>query len=652
MLTSDQRQNFFRQKMIEWRADPVLFANEVMTADPDDWQIEGAYSVRDNPRTAIKSGQGVGKTAETSWILYWFLINFPRAKVIATAPTRRQLNDVLWSEAALWMSKAPLLQSMLDPTKTYIRMKGAEEIWFAAAVAAAKPENIQGNHADNMLFIIDEASGVDDPIFDAINGTLSGPNNKLLVLGNPTKASGRFYEAFTKDRALYYCITVDAEKSKRTNKENIAALKRKYGEDSNVVRVRVHGEFPTEEDDVFIPLSLAEQTVLNEFEDEPISRISFGVDVARFGDDETIIARKIGGPIDIPVVRKGQNLMQTVGDIVQLYRQTILEHPEYKGVILCVIDDTGLGGGVTDRLEEVKEELKLRRLVIVPVNFGSAPPQESEENYQNMSTYLWGVVRELMKSKEISIPNDDDTIGQFSVRKYSLNSKGKLVLESKEAMKKRGVSSPDRADAIALSCFTPKKVYNNFFDSADSIFITADEAKSKPIIQISIGIYIGNSVMGASMVATAITAGHQQAIVLMARNFPGEVETSTLGQQFYDLCAAIWEQYGKLNYVYCDDKEYFVYRCIKDTANLRNIPITVRAAADDDVNNRIRLTTRLMAQNRLFLTDSCEPLARAFSSAVWNEKKVQESRTDSVDTGILNAFEYTIEREGSRFISS
>ena len=134
-----------------------------------------------------------------------------------------------------------------------------------------------------MLFIVDEASGVADPIMEAILGTLSGANNKLLMCGNPTKTSGTFFDAFNSDRALYKCHTVSSADSPRTNKENIESLIRKYGRESNVVLVRVFGEFPKQEDDVFIMLSLVEHCCMLDLpEDSPIKRISFGVDVARF----------------------------------------------------------------------------------------------------------------------------------------------------------------------------------------------------------------------------------------------------------------------------------------------------------------------------------------------------------------------------------
>ena len=148
---------------------------------------------------------------------------------------------------------------------------------------------MQGFHEENMLFIVDEASGVAEPIMEAILGTLTGENNKLLLCGNPTKTSGTFYDSHTRDRALYKVHTVSSEDSKRTNKENIQSLIKKYGYDSNVVRVRVRGLFPKQEDDVFISIEAVEGRAKSKYEipdGKGMSYVMLGVDVARFGDDE------------------------------------------------------------------------------------------------------------------------------------------------------------------------------------------------------------------------------------------------------------------------------------------------------------------------------------------------------------------------------
>ena len=488
---------------------------------------------------------------------------------------------------------------------------------------------------------------------EAILATLSGKNNKLLMCANPTRTTGTFYDSHNRDRGLYKCHRVSSLDSTRTNKENIAAFIKKYGENSNVVKVRVYGDFPAQEDDVFIPLSLIEKTTLNEIDTTKINRISMGVDVARYGDDETIIATNVSGKIDVPVVRHGQSLMTTVGDIVRMYKQLIKDWPQYTGVITVNIDDTGLGGGVTDRLDEVKAEERLRRLEIVPVNFGQKPPQDgSEDHYQDISTYMWATVKAEMENAEISIPNDEELVAQFSVRKYSITSQGKIVLESKKDMKARGIKSPDRGDAVALSCYTQNKVYNSFIERTETVIIPTEAVKAMQIMQVNIGISIGSSVRGTSMVATAIIAGHKRAVVLASTRYDGEVETDALGKKFEEFSRKILSNYGHLDYAYVDAKEQFLYRCIRDAADQYRLPVIVRNAANDDVNNRIRLTTRLLTQNRLFLTEDCETLARAFATAVWTEKKTADSRSDTSDVGTLNAFEYTVEREATRFIQN
>ena len=209
------RRKFFQKKIPIYRKNPVLFAQEVLLFEPDDWQKQALMDLAESPKVAIKSGQGVGKTGMEAVALLWFLCCYPYPRIVATAPTKQQLHDVLWSEVSKWMSKSPLLSDILKWTKTYIYMVGNEKRWFAVARTATKPENMQGFHEDNMLFIVDEASGVADPIMEAILGTLSGANNKLLMCGNPTRTSGTFYDAFNVDRSIYRCHTVSSADSKR-----------------------------------------------------------------------------------------------------------------------------------------------------------------------------------------------------------------------------------------------------------------------------------------------------------------------------------------------------------------------------------------------------------------------------------------------------
>lgn len=476
----DWLDEFLDESIPLWKNDPVLFMREVLLFEPDDWQIDVAYDLRDYPRVSVKSGQGVGKTGVEAALLLWFLVVFPFPRIVATAPTKQQLHDVLWAEVDKWMSNSPLLSMLLKWTKTYVYMIGYEKRWFAVARTATKPENMQGFHEDNMLFIVDEASGVADPIMEAITGTLAGENNKLLLMGNPTKTSGTFYESHTVDRALYRCHTVNAENSKRTNKENIAAMKRKYGADSNVVRVRVYGEFPEQEDDVFIPISWLEASCQTEMSDitakalgkyrndagilQPadvrgVTHIQIGCDVARFGDDKTCIGFRVNEVVQLFKKYNGQDTSWTASNIAILYK-SLKQNFKYKEKIAVVVDDGGVGGGVVDQLKALKrtEPKVYEDMEIIPVNFGQPI---KHKYYADSTTFMMGVVKELIApfdesgnphKPEIVLPNDNDLVGQLSCRKYSFTSNSKQKVESKKDMKDRGLHSPDEADCVLLIC--------------------------------------------------------------------------------------------------------------------------------------------------------------------------------------------------------
>lgn len=186
------------------------------------------------------------------------------------------------------------------------------------------------------------------------------------------------------------------------------------------------------------------------------------IDVARFGDDETIIYRNYHGHCKIVRNRRGQDTMATVGDIVKEFKKIYREYSKYEGKVYVQIDDTGLGGGVTDRLKEVRKEQKLYKMQIIPINAAekietdTAAGKDAAEKYNNLTTAMWASMRDLLDNKQIVIEDDEQTIGQLSSRKYTMTSNGKLEIESKKEMKKRGLDSPDRADALALALYLGK----------------------------------------------------------------------------------------------------------------------------------------------------------------------------------------------------
>lgn len=456
----------FKKKIPEYRRSPELFAHEVCKFEPDKWQQAVFADIAGYPKVSVRSGQGVGKTGCEAVLCLWFLACFPYSRVVATAPTKQQLNDVLWAEVSKWQLKSPLLKAVLKWTKTKVSVIGYEERWFATARTATKPENMQGFHEENMLFIVDEASGVADPIMEAILGTLSGSNNKLLMCGNPTRTSGTFYDSHNCDRALYRCHKVSSRDSVRTNKENIAAMERKYGKDSNFIRVRVDGDFPKQEDDVFLSIELVEASVNTDFEYPEIPDIiHIGCDVARFGDDKTVIGYKINEKVDYYCKRNGQDTMKTADDIVACYGKLLRQYPKYKGDVYVKVDDGGVGGGVVDRLRQMKrsDPKRFKRIVIIPVKFGV---RIKHQYYDDTTTYMMAVVRNLLsphdedgkpKPVDLILPRDDDMIAQLSGRKYFMTDKSKIRVESKEAIKSRGGHSPDEADCILLCCLPIKQ---------------------------------------------------------------------------------------------------------------------------------------------------------------------------------------------------
>src|SRR5690606_8284809 len=297
-------------------------------------------------------------TATEVFAVLWFLFTRPNARVPCTAPGRPQLEDVLWPEIAKWLQNSKVAP-YFRWTKTKVYFVGFEETWFATMRTAAKPENMQGFHGDHMLWILDEASGLEDEITEVIEGSLTGgSDNKILMCGNPTQLSGLFHRAFHREADLWHGMKISCLDSPRVSKSYIEKMRR-FGEDSDIYRVRVLGEFPRGGMDTFLAYGDVQKATYRTVPEG--TPVEMGLDVARFGDDYTVYA-----------IRKGLKLLplESVGgwDTVRVAdkaAELIKEH----GVAKVKVDDTGVGGGVTDNLRRLKREGKIARHVeIVPVN--------------------------------------------------------------------------------------------------------------------------------------------------------------------------------------------------------------------------------------------------------------------------------------------
>lgn len=463
--------------------EPVYFVEDIIRAKPDQNQKMILKSLRDHPMTSVRSGHGIGKSTTEAWAILWWLITRPFPKIPCTAPTQHQLIDILWAEISKWLRNNPELKKEITWTKEKVYLNGYPEEWFAVARTATNPEALQGFHSQHLLFVIDEASGVKDETFEPVLGALSEENARLLMMGNPTKLTGFFFDSHNKNREQYSTIHVDGRNSKRVSKKFVKQIVDMFGEDSDVFRVRVAGVFPKSMPDSFIPRSLCEEAAeLSIPEILQPELITIGVDVARFGNDSSVIYPMLDRRKSKPYQSYAHNNTVELADQVEsVIDEYALQYCDirYSARISVRIDCDGLGVGVYDILytkqaeicQTVEEERQERfgndsrniptfELEILECHFGAAGGKIAEEEpiaYFNSTGLMWGAVRNALKEGILQIPDDEQLMKQLSNRRYKIEEDGTIRLERKEEMKKRGVSSPDIADALALAMYLPDR---------------------------------------------------------------------------------------------------------------------------------------------------------------------------------------------------
>lgn len=429
--------------------DPEFFQREVLGWDPWEKQVEIAKSVRDHKKTAVKSCHDSGKTADAARIGLWFLYSFQPSIVLTTAPTFRQVEELLWREirGAYNKSRIPLGGEMYRTPKLNL-----DDDWFALGLSTDDPEKFQGFHSVNILLIGDEAAGVPEDIFIAADTSLTTANARELLIGNPSSTSGRFYNAFHSKRDLYNCIHISAFTTPNFTEgkvvrpylitpEWVEEKRKEWGEDSPLYQIKVLGEFPEATVDTVIALAWLEAAAQRSL-DAGGEAPEIGYDVARFGDDMTSLAIR-QGPVLLHLESHSQrDTMWTAGRCIELRRQ-------WKAVSIKV-DDTGLGGGVTDRLKEQGEP-------VVPVNAGEKPLDP--ERYPDLRSELWFMMADRAREGRLDtsrIPEGQRSVleAQLTAPKYKLDSSGRRVVEKKSETKKRLGRSPDDADAVILA-FAP-----------------------------------------------------------------------------------------------------------------------------------------------------------------------------------------------------
>jgi len=434
--------NPFIQFITLYRNDPNLFVKEVLGVEPDEWQKDFLSAVASGERKiSIRSGHGVGKSTTASWAMLWFLLTRYPVKVVVTAPTSAQLYDALFAELKRWVKELPQpIQDLLDVKQERIELKAsATEAFISARTSRAEqPEALQGVHSDNVMLVADEASGVPEAVFEAAAGSMSGHNALTILLGNPVRSSGFFFDTHNRLKDEWWTKRVSCIDSARVSKEYVDDMKSRYGEESNAFRIRVLGEFPKSDDDTIIPMDLLESAKHRDtraYEDAPIV---WGLDVARFGSDSSVLCKRQSNVVHTLERWRNLDLMQLTGAVVAQYEAC--DHKNRPAEIL--VDSIGLGAGVVDRLRELK-------LPARGINVSESPAMGA--TYLNLRAELWHKAKAWLEKRDCKIPNNEDLIGELATVRYTFTSNGKIKIESKDDIRRRGLKSPDMADAFVLT---------------------------------------------------------------------------------------------------------------------------------------------------------------------------------------------------------
>lgn len=431
---------------------PLFFAREVLRVKLWSKQKAVLAALPRHRRVAVKSGNGLGKGFCAAVAVLWFLYSHDPAIVLSTAPTFRQVRHILWRQ----------IRRLYRPTAAVLGGKMLDTRWelaedrYALGLSADSADQFQGFHSPNMFIVVDEAEGVSDEIYEAIEAIMTSAETRLLLIGNPTTVAGAFRRAFYQERHLYHTVTISALDSPNvragkvvvpglTTGEWVQERQQIWGEDNPIYRARVLGEFPNQAEDTLIKLSDIEAATRQE---PPSIQSACGgqespdehehavlaVDVARFGSDRSVILRRRGCRVEDIQTFRGMDTMQLAGWVTVAIRDC---QPAQ-----VYIDEVGVGAGVVDRLREQGYPVR-------GINVARAARQG--DVFANLRAEGYWRLRDLFASGQILIPPDSQLMGELAALRYSYDSLGRVIMESKETMRSGGMPSPDKADALMLA---------------------------------------------------------------------------------------------------------------------------------------------------------------------------------------------------------
>ena len=434
---------------------PVEFARKALGASLYPKQEEMLWAVASQPRVSVAGANGTGKDFAAAIAAVWWLVHFPKSMVVITAPSFRQVNDIVFAEmrsalerkqvANPWGFKAfrkPHIVDLKDRDEHFAIGFTAPESVGGYGMSLGK--GMLGYHSPNQLVIISEAHGVAPSHFEAMRRLNPAC---VLMTGNPFSSSGEFYDSHHEDSHKHHTIRLSAFDTPNlrpdapergwpqfpgmVSRMDVENRRIDWGEDSPLYQAGILGEFPDSLDDTLVPRWVVERAV--EQVVEPSGNVVVACDVARFGKDKTVVVRRQGGRARILWKDQDRDTMHTAGRLGAYIRDNRVDY--------LVIDDPGIGGGVVDRVNEVGTG----RTRLAPFNGGARA--RNPEMFVNATTEVWMKMRDWFLSGEADIERDTDLISQLASRGYGYQSDRRIMLESKSKMRK----SPDEADALAMT---------------------------------------------------------------------------------------------------------------------------------------------------------------------------------------------------------
>jgi len=417
---------------------------------PDTWQrdiakvISEGVKSNESTRIAVASGHGIGKSAFIAWVIQWFMATRSNPQIVVTANTGTQLRTKTWRELSVWHNRSICGHWFTWQTEKFL-LNSSPSTHYASAITWSKDkaDSFQGSHDKNILMIYDEASGIADEIWDATEGAMTTPGAIWIAFGNPTRNTGRFRECFGEGKFAHrwWNFQVDSRSAKMTNKKQLQEWIDDWGEDSDFARVRIYGQFPKASLDQFYTADSVKEAMERkagkmEYRSVPVI---FGVDVARKGNDASVVAVRQG--VKVLAIKKyyNVNLEQFAEKVAELANF-------YEPAFMCV-DTPGVGGGLVDILRLMKFKN------VIEVWPGATA--SDKKRFLNRRIEMHNDLRQWLRIGDL--PKMDGLVEEFvSIEStYAKRDDSRQMLESKESMRSRGVNSQDTVDALAYTFWMP-----------------------------------------------------------------------------------------------------------------------------------------------------------------------------------------------------